>query len=218
MATLKNLVARELLVPLDRKRHFRLAPAGDPSGLDARELDDRHLAADLRSGKVIEEMVLAGDLEVVPGSHGTSISSIAVGQEQYPGLRGFDLVVDLEGAAGVDVPVGPPIPAGAFILSVQAKIYEEVVASGTSVAIGIGIGAGDPDKYGLIDDLLLNSKPVSVPEFFRAAALAALVAPETIHVSMATAGGAAGDTPATAGKVRVKVRWLEPPSELPDVA
>jgi hypothetical protein len=214
MAILKNLEAAELLVPLDRKRHLKLAPAGDPG--DAKEIDDRHLAADQRAGKVIEEMAQAGRLEVLPGSHGSDISSIAVGQEQYPGLHGWDVIVDLEGAAGVDVPAGPAIPAGAFLLSVQANLEELVVAGGTSLAVGVGSGAADPDLYGKTGDLLKNSKPG--PAFFRGAALAALGAPVTVHVSMVTLAGAAGDTAALSGKVRVKVSWIEPPAPLPDAA
>jgi len=212
MAILKNLTAFELLVQLAKKRHLKLAPAGDPG--DAKEVEDQFLLPDRAEGKVIEDLVRAGRLSIVPGSQGVGLSSVAVGQEQYPGLRGYDVVVDLEGAAGVDVPAGPAIPAGAFLLSVQANIEEEVVAGGTSTNVGIGVGAAAPDQYGLTGDLLKNSKPAG--EFFRAAALAALGAPETLNVSLVTGAGAAGDTAPTAGKVRVRAQWLEAPGPLPD--
>ncbi len=209
MAILKNLEATELLVMLDRKRHLKLAAAGDPG--DEKEVDDRHLLPDRSDAKVIQDLVLAGKLEIVPGSQSSDISSIAVGQEQWPGMEGFDEVVDLEGAAGVSVDVGPLIPATAMLLSVQCNIEELVVAGGTSVAVGVGLAA-DPDKYNLTADLLKNSKG----DHFFTPPLAALGGAEQLAVNMATGAGLVGDTAATAGKVRVRARWIAASASLPD--
>jgi hypothetical protein len=210
---LKNLSAAEVLVPLDRKRHFKLAAAGDPGGLDIRDLDDRHLLPDRQEARAILELIRAGTLQVVEGSFSTGLDSVAVGVEALPALVGFDLVVDLEGAVGVDVPVGGLIPIGAILWSVQASIDELVVAGGTSVKVGIGVGAADPDKYGLSATLLKNAKT----NFRFALPLAALAGAEQIHVSMVIGAGTAGDTAATAGKVRVKVAYIAVlPAALPD--
>jgi hypothetical protein len=191
-----------------------LAPSGDPG--DIKFVDDRHLLPDRQEGRVIAQLVADGRIEIVPGSYDSGLSSVAVGAEQDPSLIGFDLIVDLEGAAAVAVSTGVTIPAGALLLDLRAKITEVIVAGGTSVAASVGTGtAGDPDLYGLSADLLKNS--ALDPGFFRVPLLAALAGATEIFVTATTAAGVAGDTPPLSGKVRVKASWLEAPAELPDV-
>ena len=209
MVTLKNLESSELLVMLDRKRHLKLAPAGE-SG-DTKTIDDRHMLPDRRESKVIQQLKKAGRLEIVQGSFSDDLASPAVALEQFPGLKAFDLQLDLEGAAGVTVDVGAALPATAMLLSAQLNVEEAITAGGTSVAVGLGT-SGDPDMWGKTTDLTKDEKI----DFYFTPPLAALGGPTQVAVSMVTGAGAAGDTAATAGKVRVRVMYLDTPDSLPD--
>lgn len=91
------------------------------------------------------------------------------------------------------------LPAGAVILSAQANIESALTGGGTTVKVGLGLNASDPDKYGLSTVLTKNAKITTVP------AHAVLAGATRLDLcSCATAGGA-GDTALTVGSVRVRI-------------
>ena len=112
-------------------------------------------------------------------------------------------IIEFDGASPISTALAA-MPAGAIILSHQLMILEDVVAGGTSVKLALGEAGVDPDLYGITADLLAGSGDDTLvwPG-------AALGGPLALDLNAATAAGALGDTAPTAGKVRVKVSWLE---------
>lgn len=95
-----------------------------------------------------------------------------------------------------------PVPAGAVILSAQANVQTALTGGSTTVKVGLGLNASDPDKYGLSSALTKNAKISTIPDW------AVLAAPEAIDVCSCASNGAAGDTALTVGSVRVRVVYL----------
>lgn len=94
------------------------------------------------------------------------------------------------------------IPAGAVILSAQANLETAITGGGTTVKVGLGLNASDPDKYGLSSVLTKNAKAGLIP------AWTVLSGAEQIDVCACATNGAAGNTALTSGTVRVRVVYL----------
>lgn len=111
----------------------------------------------------------------------------------FTGAKTFDLTQD--------------VPTGAVILSVQSNIETTVVAGGTSVKVGIGIGGGDVDKYGKTGTFAQNQKTDSILDWD------VLSGAEDIQIGiLVTDGTSLGDTNASAGAVRVRIVYALPNS------
>lgn len=132
--------------------------------------------------------------------------ALTIGVDATHGLqfKQIDEVVDLSALGAKSKALTTPIPAGAVIISAQANIDELVVAGGTTVKVALGLAAGDVDKYGKSADLVLNTK------FNTLADWAVLAAEEAIAVcGVTTDGSALGDSNITAGKVHVRIVYLQ---------
>lgn len=111
----------------------------------------------------------------------------------FTGAKTFDLTAD--------------VPAGAYILSVQANIETLVVAGGTSVKVAIGVAGGDVDKYGKTGTLAKNQKIDTIPTH------AILASAEDVQIGIVvTDGSTLGDTDASAGAVRIRIVYALPNS------
>jgi hypothetical protein len=118
-------------------------------------------------------------------------------------IQVLDEVVDLTSAGAKFVAMTTAVPSGAVILGVESNIDAAITAGGTSVKVGIGLNAGDVDKYGLSDDLSQNTKTNLIPDW------TVLSSSEQIDVcAVVTDGSALGDTNFSAGMVRVRVYFL----------
>lgn len=91
------------------------------------------------------------------------------------------------------------IPAGSVILAVQANIESALTGGGTTVKVGVGLNASDPDKYGLSSALTKNAKISTIP------AHAVLAGATQLDVCACATAGGSGDTALTVGSVRVRV-------------
>lgn len=142
----------------------------------------------LESGATAAETALRISLD---GTEGTLIKVI-------------DETVSLAAAGATSKALTNAVPVGAVILSVQSQITVLAVAGGTSVKVGIGLAAGDVDKYGLSADLAKNTKTNVIPDW------AVLSGAETLAVCAVTSDGSAlGDTNWSAGSVRVRIVYLD---------
>lgn len=149
--------------------------------------------------------IAASSLTATAAGFGGS-TALTIGVDSTHGLqfKQIDEVVDLTALGANSLALTTPIPAGAVILSAQANIDELVVAGGTTVKVALGLAAGDVDKYGKSADLVLNTK------FNTMADWAVLAAQEDIAVCGVTSDGSAlGDTNISAGKVHVRIVYLQ---------
>lgn len=103
------------------------------------------------------------------------------------------------GNAALFLPTSLVLPAGSVILSVQANVEAALTGGSTTVKVGLGLNASDPDKYGLSSALTKNAKISTMPAY------AVLAGATTIDVCACAANGAAGDTALTVGSVRVRI-------------
>ncbi len=131
------------------------------------------------------------------GAHAFRLGSVGDGNYRQ---EAFEATLDNLAALSTDI--GKNVTGE--ILATLLEIQTLVVAGGTSAAVGIGI-TSDPDKYGKTTNLTKNQKITNLI----ATGTAGEVTAEDIIVSMVTAGGAIGDTAATAGKVRLTVFYRE---------
>jgi hypothetical protein len=204
MAIVENLLARELFVRVG-KQGFTLAAAPNPDGKHRREIEDKLVEKSERDGRaVVSDLIDAGKLKIVAGTFQGGIASRVVHGE-VPALPGkvFDDYITFAPGSLISTPLAA-IPLGAVILSAQLVVVEDVVAGGTSVKVGLGEGVVDPDLYG--KTALLAAPSANSLLVLPWAALAGALA---LELNLVTAAGALGDTAPTAGKVRVKVSWIE---------
>jgi len=204
MARVKNLTAEPLFVRVG-KQGFTLAPTGDPDKKDERDVEDCLVEKHPRDGRApIRDLENEGKLAVLGGSFSSDLASRVTAREvaNLPGLS-IDEIIEFDGASPISTALAA-LPIGAIILSHQIMILEDVVAGGTSVKLGLGEAGVDPDLYGLSADLIAGSG-IDVLVWPGAALAGALA----LDLNACAAAGALGDTAPTAGKVRVKVSWLE---------
>lgn len=95
-----------------------------------------------------------------------------------------------------------PIPAGAVILCAQANLETAITGGSTTVKVGLGPNASDPDKYGKTSALTVNAKISTIPDW------AVLGSEEAIDICACASAGGAGDTALTSGTVRVRIVYL----------
>lgn len=166
--------------------------AGSSSMKDAQDLIDALVAKD-------SDGSIASAVETALAASPATLAAAVATNLELPTFGIIDEVVDLTGNAALYKAISEDVPAGAVILSVQANIDATVTGGSTTVKIGIGLNASDPDKYGLSGNLAQNTKINTTP------ALARLSADTTLDVCACATNGAAGDTNITAGKVHVKI-------------
>lgn len=118
-------------------------------------------------------------------------------------LKVIEEIVDFTGNAAKFKAMATAVPADSVILSIQANVEELLVGGSTTVKFALGINDGDTDKYGVGAAFTKNTKISTLPDY------AVLSAEEQIDVNgVVTAGTSLGDTNLTAGKVRVRVVYL----------
>jgi hypothetical protein len=138
------------------------------------------------------------------GFAGSVALTIGEGSSNGFQIKQIDELVDLTALGATSVALTTPIPAGAVILSAQANVDELVVAGGTTVKVALGLAAGDVDKYGKTASLVLNQKINTLADW------AVLSAQEDIAVcGVVTDGTTLGDSNITAGKVQVRIVYIE---------
>jgi len=139
-------------------------------------------------------------LQAVKGVAAGNIA-ISLGADSSEGLtyETIEELVDLTAAGAKFVALTTAIPANSVVLSASANVEELAVAGGTSVKVGLGLNASDPDKYGLTATLVKNQKIGTL------LVDAVLSAATQLDVCAATTAGALGDANFTAGKVRVRI-------------
>lgn len=153
----------------------------------------------------------AKDIDALTLTAGAAAAAVAqrFGASATEGLeiKVIDEDVSLASAGAKYVALTDAVPAGAVILSVQANVEALVVAGGTTVKVGVGLNAGDMDKYGKTSDLTQNQKIDTIPDW------AVLGGEEQLDVcGVVTNGSTLGDSNLTAGTVRVRVVYLVPNS------
>ncbi len=177
------------------------------------------------SGIVSPTASIAGQSPLVPGTaqvltaqQTLSVAALAAaaalgfGSTAASGLLVMEQeeVVALAAAGAKFVAMTNAIPAGAVILSAQLNLDSLVVASGTSVKVGLGDHAGVCNTYGNTADLVKNHKSNLLPAY------AVLAGATTLDVcACATDATGLGDGNFTAGNVRVRIVYLKAAS-LPD--
>jgi hypothetical protein len=119
-------------------------------------------------------------------------------------IKVIDETISFAGNAALYKAMTTPIPAGAVILAVQANVQSALTGGSTTVKVGLGPNASDPDKYGKTSALTKNAKISTIPTH------AVLASQEAIDVCACATGGGAGDTALTVGSVRVRIVYAVP--------
>src|SRR5262245_28665340 len=134
-------------------------------------------------------------------------TAISFGGDKTEGLhiKVLEEVVDLTALGAKYKALTTGIPTNAVLLSVQANIEELVVASGTTVKVGLGYHAGSVSALGITGSLVKNQKITSMLDW------AVGVGTNQIDVcGVVTDGSALGSGNITAGKVRVVIVYIIP--------
>jgi hypothetical protein len=156
-----------------------------------------------------DEVVATVDLATkelrFPAGVAAAATVLGFGAQAGEGLavKAIDQTVSLAGNAALFKALTTPIPAGAVILSATANIEAALTGGGTTVKVGLGPNATDPDKYGLSSALTKNAKFGKIP------AWAVLASPEAIDICACATAGGAGNTALTVGSVRVRIIYLQ---------
>jgi hypothetical protein len=164
---------------------------------------------ELRADELGEQTADAGikvnDPVLLKGGIAASAVVLALGAVLAEGLavKVIEETVDFTGNAALFKAMTTPIPAGAVIVSVSANIEGALTGGGTTVKVGLGPNATDPDKYGLSSALTKNAKFGKIPDW------AVLSAQEAIDICACATAGGAGNTALTVGSVRVRIVYLQ---------
>ena len=145
MPDIRNLISREVRVPVGKRRHITLAPAGGPG--DTVTIPDSDLL-DLRDGtNPIEDLILAGTIEIVAGTYDTSPGSTVAQDELAEALALAHaplLLTDptspyIEAIDGVAIATLSPSGRGRLRYNDTTKDWEKSVDGGAWGPIG-GVG------------------------------------------------------------------------------
>lgn len=141
---------------------------------------------------------------------GVDAASVVLGLGAVAGeglaLKVIEETISFAGNAALYKAMTTPIPAGSVIVAVQANIQAALTGGGTTVKLGLGPNASDPDKYGKTSALTKNLKIDTMPTW------AQLASNEAIDLCACATAGGAGDTALTVGSVRVRIAYLQPRS------
>lgn len=178
--------------------------------LDGVKLKDSEVYTDVvnektsTAGVYIDGVKLKDGAVYMPVGAPTPAVALGFGTTTTSGaqVKIIDQTVSFAGNAALYKAMTTPIPAGAVILSVQANVQAALTGGSTTVKVGLGPNASDPDKYGKTSDLTQNQKIDTVP------AWTVLSAQEAIDVCACATDGSAGDTALTVGSVRVRIVYL----------
>ena len=156
------------------------------------------------AGVTVDGVVLKDGAVYAPVGAATPAVALGLGSTAATGahVKVIDETVSLVENAALYKAMTTPIPAGAVILSVQANVQAALTGGSTTVKVGLGPNASDPDKYGKTSDLTQNQKINTIPDW------AVLSAEEAIDICSCATGGGAGDTALTVGSVRVRIVYL----------
>jgi hypothetical protein len=156
------------------------------------------------AGVTVDGVVLKDGAVYAPVGAATPAVALGLGSTAATGahVKVIDETVSFVENAALYKAMTTPIPAGAVILSVQANVQAALTGGSTTVKVGLGPNASDPDKYGKTSDLTQNQKINTIPDW------AVLSAEEAIDICSCATGGGAGDTALTVGSVRVRIVYL----------